>query len=377
VEILLLLLVIPVGWPFIAKAVWKQEYSFQELSMNVIIAALLATGLWYAGRYVEMRDVEIVNGAVTGKSRNWVPCSHSHSCNCRKTGKNSRTCDTCYDHSNDYDWVLKTSVDGKTFEISRVDRQGLREPPRYSAAQIGDPVAVEHAHVNYVKAASGSLFHDKGEVLTNLPIPTYPNTVFDYHYVNRVLSAGVAVPDIAEWNRDIAMALREVGPRKQVNFVVAFANSASPTYAQALERAWINGKKNDVIVVLGTPKYPEISWVRVLSWTDRQDFKVRLRDDILDLKTVDREKIVQLLVSDTDLLFKRKLMSDFEYLKWEIDPPLWASILAFILSGAASIGLSVYFSRNTVTYKSVFGALVAALLGLATFAFVSRSRRGR
>lgn len=374
-EILLLLLIVPVGWPFIAKAVWKQEYSFQELSMNVVIAAVLATGLWYAGRYVEMRDVEIVNGAVIGKSRNWVPCSHSHSCNCRKTGKNTRTCDTCYDHSNDYDWVLKTSVNGQTFEISRVDRQGLREPPRYTAAKIGDPVAVEHAHENYVKAARGSLFHDKGEVLTNLPIPTYPNTVHDYHYVNRVLSAGVAVPDIAQWNQDLALALRDVGPRKEVNFVVAFANTGNPTYAQALERAWVNGKKNDVIVVLGTPKYPEISWVRVLSWTDRQDFKVRLRDDIFDLKTVDREKILQVMVANTDLMFKRKSMADFEYLKWEIDPPLWASVLAFFLSAGASIWLSIYFSRNTVTYKSVFGGLVVLLVGICSFAFVRKRYR--
>jgi hypothetical protein len=376
VEILLLLLVIPVGWPFIAKAVWKQDYSFQELTMNVVIAALLATGLWYAGRYVEMRDVEIVNGAVIGKSRNWVSCTHSHSCNCRTNSKGKRSCDTCYDHSNDYDWVLKTSVEGKRFIISRVDRQGLREPPRYSAAKIGDPVAVEHAHVNYVKAAKGSLFHDKGEVLTNLPIPTYPNTVYDYHYAKRVLSAGVAVPDIAQWNQDIAMALRDVGPRKQVNFVVAFANTANPTYAQALERAWVGGKKNDVILVLGTPKYPEISWVRVLSWTDRQDFKVRLRDDVLDLKTVDRERIVQVLISNTDLMFKRKLMSDFEYLKWEIDPPLWATVLAFILSAGTSIWLSIYFSRNTVTFKSVFGGVVVVLLGICSFAFVrSRSRK--
>lgn len=374
-EILLLLLVIPVGWPFIAKAVWKQEYSFQELTLNVLIAALLAYGLWHAGRYVEMRDVEIVNGAITGKSRVRVSCEHSYSCNCRKDSKGHRTCDTCYDHLNDYDWVLKSSVNGQTFTIKRVDRQGIREPQRYSIAQVGDPVAVEHAHVNYVKAARGSLFHDKGEVLTNLAIPTYPNTVYDYHYANRVLSAGVAVPDMTEWNRDIAMALREVGPRKEVNFVVAFANTANPTYAQALERAWVGAKKNDVVLVLGTPKYPEISWVRVLSWTDRQDFKVRLRDDVLDLKTVDRAKIVELLVSNTDRMFARKSMADFEYLKWEIDPPLWASVLAFFLSAGASVGMSIYFSRNTVTFKSVFGGLLAVLIGLASFAFMRKRYR--
>lgn len=366
-EILLLLLVIPVGWPFIAKAVWKQEYTFQELSMNILIASLLATGLWAAGRYAEMRDVELINGAITSKNRERVSCSHSYSCNCTKDSKGNRSCSTCYEHSNDYDWVLHTSVNSDKIEIKRVDRQGRNEPARFTAAKVGDPVAVENAHVNYVKAAKFSLFHDKGEALTNLSIPTYPNTVYDYHHANRALAVGVTVPDIAEWNRDIAIALRELGPRKQANFVVVFANTSSPTYAQALERNWVGGKKNDVILVLGTPKYPEIGWVRVLSWTDRQDFKVRLRDDVLDLKIVDREKIMAALVSDTDRMFQRKRMEDFAYLKYEIDPPLWVSILAFFLSGGASIGLSVYFSRHNVTYAGVFAVLLGAVAATVMF----------
>jgi hypothetical protein len=361
-EILLLLLIVPLGWPFIAKAVWGHEYSFQELALSVVLASALAAGMWGAGRYAQMRDVEIINGAVTGKTRETVSCEHSYSCNCTRDSEGKESCSTCYEHFNDYDWILHTSADGEKIEISRVDRQGSSEPPRYSAARIGDPVALEHAHVNYVKAASGSLFHDKGEVLTTLPVPTYPNSVHDYHYVNRVLTVGgVAVPDLAQWNTDIAMVLRELGPKKEVNFVVVFANTDSPTYAQALERAWIGGKKNDVIVVLGTPKYPEIGWVRVLSWTDNQGFKIALRNRLQELPTVDREKVMAVLQEETTLNFVRKRMRDFEYLKSEIDPPLWVSILAFILSAAASIGLSIYYSKNEVTFGSFFEAIFGLL----------------
>lgn len=348
-EILLLLLIVPVGWPFIAKAVWGHEYTIQELVLNIVVAAVLASGVWAAGRYAQMRDVEIINGAVTNKSRERVSCTHSYSCRCTKNSKGEESCDTCYEHINDYDWVLRTSAGDTRIDINRIDRQGSNQPPRFTAANIGDPVAVEHAHVNYVKAAPGSLFHDKGAVLTSLPLPAYPNAVHDYHYVNRVLAVGVVVPDLTVWNREIAMTLREVGPKKQVNFVVLFANTDSPTYAQALERAWLGGKKNDVIVVLGTPKYPDISWVRVISWTDRHDFKVALRDRLMDLKTVDREKVVSILRDDTTKAFTIKNMEDFKYLSYEVDPPLWVTILAFLLSSAASIGLSIYFSQNDVS----------------------------
>jgi hypothetical protein len=361
-EILLLLLIVPLGWPFIAKAVWGHEYSFQELVLNIVLASALAAGMWGAGRYAQMRDVEIINGAITAKTRETVSCEHSYSCNCTRNSEGKESCQTCYRHFNDYDWILHTSAAGEKIEISRVDEQGSDEPPRYTRAKIGDPVAVEHAHVNYVKAASGSLFHDKGEVLTSLPIPEYPNSVFDYHYVNRAITVGgVNVPDLAQWNEDIAMALRALGPKKEVNFVVVFANTDNPNYAQALERAWLGGKKNDVIVVLGTPKYPEIGWVRVLSWTDRQDFKIGLRNRLLEIPTVNREKIMTVLQGETIASFVRKPMRDFEYLKSEIDPPLWVSILAFILSTAASVGLSIYYSKNTVTFGSFFEGIFMLL----------------
>ena len=41
--------------------------------------------------------------------------------------------------------------------------------------------------------------------------------------------------------------------------------------------------KNDVVVVMGTPSYPRIDWVQVLSWTDVELFKVQLRDELMDL----------------------------------------------------------------------------------------------
>lgn len=352
---LALLLVFPLLWPIAAKLIWKHEITLAELALNVAIGALVVSAGWALGKYAQAHDVEILNGQVTGKASQRVSCEHSYRCRCRQScsgsGKNrscSEVCDTCYDHDYDVDWNLKTTLG--EIEIDRVNRQGTVEPPRYTRAAAGDPVAQTHAYQNYIKAAPDSLFNALSEkqALQRFAdaVPNYPDTVYDYHYVDRVLAEGVAVPDIAAWRQDLANALRVVGPAKQANVVLLFAKEADPRYATAVNAKWLGGKKNDVVVVLGTPRYPEISWVRVLSWTDKEVFKVQLRDALLDLKTVEREAVISTVSSHIQKGFQRRPMEDFAYLKHQIEPPGWVVALLVVLSIVASVGASVYFSRN-------------------------------
>ena len=354
---LALLLLFPLSWPFVAKAIWKHEITLGELGANVAIGVVVVLIGWYAGRHIQTADYEILNGQITSKASQRVSCDHSYSCNCRKvcsgTGKNrtcSTTCDTCYEHSYDMNWKLDTTVGG--IFVSRVNRRGDVEPPRFTRAQIGDPVAQSHSYTNYVKAAPDSLFNTaiekKALMQFDKLVPAYPGNVYDYHYINRVLTQGVAVPDASDWNRDLAMRLRNLGPARQVNAVILFTNQKDPQYATAVRAAWLGGKKNDVIVVLGTPSYPAIDWVRVISWTDEELFKVQLRDDLLDLKTADRTSVLNHLEQHIATQYKRKHMKDFEYLQSDIRPPTWALILLIILSIGSSTGASLYFARNGV-----------------------------
>lgn len=89
-------------------------------------------------------DVELLNGYVTGKERDVVSCSHSYECMCYYTESCSgsgtsrsctrtRHCSTCYEHSYDVDWDVHTTVGNLT--IDRIDRQGLDQPPRWTAVQ--------------------------------------------------------------------------------------------------------------------------------------------------------------------------------------------------------------------------------------------------
>jgi hypothetical protein len=355
-EMLALLLVFPLLWPIVAKLIWKREMTVPEIGLNIGIVVLVVVAGWYTGRYSQVADQEVWNGKLLSKSSDHVSCSHSYDCNCKDVcttnskGQRSctRKCDTCYEHRYDVDWNLHSSIGDMT--VSRVDRQGVQMPSRWARAAIGDPVADTHTFTNYVKGASDSLFSAVAEQQAlekyKSTIPAYPLNVFDYHYVNRVLPVGVSMPDISDWNADLALRLRDLGPAKQVNWVVVVAKQGDPAWADALRVAWLGGKKNDVIVVFGTSNYPKIDWVRVLSWTDQELFKVQLRDELLAMGTLDRQQVFDVLEKHVKASFTRKHMRDFEYLENEIQPPTWVVILLFVLSVVGSVGLSLYFVRN-------------------------------
>ncbi|KWA84280.1 hypothetical protein WL29_23270 [Burkholderia ubonensis] len=352
-----LLLLVPLVWPFVAKAIWKHEITLGELATNLAIGVLVVLAGYYGSRYAQAYDVEIHNGRLISKNSETVSCEHSYTCNCRQvctgSGKDqscSTTCDTCYEHSYDVDWKLKTEVGD--IKVPRVDRQGTLEPPRFSRAQPGDPVSVEKAYQNYIKAAPDSLFNKATEDSLKAQfaglLPAYPDDVYDLHYVNRVIVQGVPVPDLAQWNSDLQQLLATLGPKKQVNAVVVLTNLANPNFAEALRATWLGGKKNDVVVVLGVTQYPEVAWARVFSWTDRELFKVELRDELQNLHTLDRVKVLAAIRTHIERDFVRKSMKDFAYLQNEIEPPLWMVVLLAIVGLAVSVGVSMYFARNNV-----------------------------
>ncbi len=351
-EGLLLLLLFPLIWPLVAKRIWPRTISWREMGINIVGVVFLVLLVVQAGRYGKMSDTEIWNGEVVSKSRDWVSCTHSRSCNCKeicpKSGSCYESCDTCYDHPNDWDWNVYTTAGN--FEVRRIDRQGRQEPPRWSKVYEGEPVSREHGFVNYVKAAPDSLFNfllSQEEAKKNL-LPGYPS-VYDYQYVDRVLEVGLVLPDESRWNRELALVLRRLGPEKEANVVVVITADASQNYANLLERYWLGGKKNDVVVVLGVSEYPKISWAHVMSWTKQELFKVELRDALLSIGDIsDSSPIVKTIEKHVSEKFVRRQMSDFEYLKDEIEPPLWVIILSVILAIGGSVGLSFVFQRTQI-----------------------------
>lgn len=354
-EIILAIIAIPLITPWIFRLCWPRKISWLEMSIASIGGIIIAVAVYACGMVGQTHDVEIWNGEVTSKTRVHDTYTESYDCNCRTvtrgSGKNQTTtheCDTCYRDHYTVKWTSETNL-GK-FVVKKLDWESRSvyntpDPIAYTTIKIGDPVAQPHAFANYVKAVPDSLFHANLTGKFDKLIPEYPCQVYDMYRLNRVLTMGVLVPDLADWNQDISLILRQLGPKKQANVIVIFVNTSDESYIHALEGRWIGGKKNDIIVVMGVTSYPKLDWVAVSSWTDNQLFKVQLRDDLLKIGEVDRTKMVKAIESNTLATFKRKNMKDFEYLKEQISPPTWVLTLAALLGMLFTCCSSYFFFR--------------------------------
>lgn len=351
-----ILLLIPIVWGIFAKFGLHKTISWFEMFSMIAVTSVLITVVYWSGTYSQMYDQQVLNGHVTAKESTHVHCRHSYDCNCRnvvscsgsgnsRSCSSMRVCDTCYEHSYDIDWDVHTTIGNWT--IDTIDRQGLKEPPRWTIVKLSDPVSKTDSYVNYVKAVPESLFNVVPVIKDRYKgmLPNYPIGIYDYYKVDRFITNGVTVSDAALWNSDIAYMLGQIGASKQVNVIVIITSQKDSAYSKALQAAWIGGKKNDAVIVIGAPNYPKIEWVDVFAWSKNNIFNVQLRDDIFGAGEVKREVIVPLINKNMIKNYVRRPMAEFAYLKDQIEPPSWVIYLTIILSLCSMFGLTILFHR--------------------------------
>lgn len=339
----------------------KSTITLKEFLLQMAIQAVIAgvsVGVIYNRN---TWDTEVLNGQVSSKSRDKVSCSHSYSCNCYTTcsgsGKSrscSRRCSTCYEHSYDVSWRVHSDI-GSTETISRVDRRGLTEPSRWTEVKIGDAFSTTHSYTNYVKAAPDTLFRNRGLVKKYQDkIPNYPNNIYDYYKVDRMVLVGGSVSNLKQWNEQLSIINKEIGKQKEVNMVVVLAYNLPREYFHALEEAWIGAKKNDVVLVLGLDNQNQISWSDVMGWTSNELFKVKLRDKIMEIKTLDKDLVLGALKEETYKGFVRRSMKDFEYLEASITPTVTEWVVSVLIGIFVSLGIGVFLHRNDLFNEEGF-----------------------
>lgn len=364
---LLWLLIIPTILSLISFFVFPRAKDLNKFLVPcILLFASFATMtiLFFGGIGLRTADTQIINGQIISKERVHGKYVESYDCNCVNqtvtsgTGANRTTstvqvCQTCYRDHFTVKWSCDSNIGSWTIDSKDWTSRAVYDEPdpaRYSEIKQGDPASKSSMYVNYIKAVPTTLFRPASEDLKIKyanKIPAYPDNVYDYYKVNRVLSAGVNIPNLAEWNLELSNKLRLLGPKKQANIVIVVTDVSNPEYIYALQDAWVNGKKNDIIVVIGAPKFPEkAEWVRILAFTDNDIFRVKLRDAILEMQTLELKPTLDTIETITLSDFKRKRMSDFKYLEDEIDPPQWMIALSIILVLMYYIGTYIWLYRN-------------------------------
>lgn len=357
-EALLILLLFPLAWPFIAKRIWHSTINWTEMTVQIVLVSAITTGVWHLGKYGQTRDVEIWNGYITSKDRDHGHYLRPYECNCYEscsgTGSSrtcTRHCSTCYEDRYTVTWSAESTVGYIQFEhldSGFMSVYNTPDPAVYKRCKIGEPASREHAYTNYVQAVPESLFHDDRASLKKFEgkIPSYPR-VYDFYRINRVVGDLAGHTAASNINERLNNVLKTDGGKYQVNVVVVLTDIDDPSYRYAVEQAWLGGNKNDVIVVVGLDG-DTITWSDTITWAlnkGNELLSIKLRDGVKELETLDPDKFVTLVSTNIGEHFTRPEMAQFEYLKDEIDPPLWVIILAIILAVGGSLGLSVVFHR--------------------------------
>lgn len=338
------------AWLLFGKSITLKEFALliggQILLILIICGTIYATGL---------SDTEILNSYVTNKEREKVSCSHSYDCNCRNVCSNDsngnsnchQECDTCYEHSYDVDWVVRDTIG--SFEIDRIDRQGLDEPSRWTSVQIGEPTSHQHTYQNFIKADPESLFKTEMTEEEMEGYPTYPKGIYDYYRLDRLVvpfqfkNTVIFKP---EWNKRISVINADIGPHNQANLVVVLVQSKGIEYSKKLERAWLGAKKNDVVVVVNTNDEGSeagIAWAEVIG-IPYPDFKVKMRSALIDYNKFDIG-MLDVIHKTISAEFKRRPMSEFKYLTDSFTPSTTEFVVGLIFCILIT-GVGIYFANQ-------------------------------
>jgi hypothetical protein len=140
--------------------------------------------------------------------------------------------------------------------------------------------------------------------------------------------------------------LKQLGPQKQANLVIILTKNTDSNFAEAVKAKWLGGKKNDVTVIIGMPDYPKIGWVAVNAWTDKEIFKVKLRDALMDLEEYNTPAMLTAIFENVKSDFVRKSFKDYEYLKEDIQLDTWQYVLLVILNIGLAVGTFFVIMKN-------------------------------
>lgn len=342
--------IVAVLTPFITKIYFPHKLTWGEISISIIISIILSITSTLIVMYGGKSNTEIMNGEVVKKSQVEVSCSHSYQV-CSGSGDN-RVCVTHYEHFNDYDWRVFTTVG--ELNIDRIDRQGKDMPPRFKKVVIGEHVALESSYIDYLKEQETSLLYKKNHKENSRfekLIPRYPR-VYDYYHIKPVLFSGVRVSKETrdEYNRMLTDELRSLGNQKQVNVVVVFVNTDDVEFGEYLRNEWKNGRKNDQVVVLGVTDYPKVSWGYSFGWSKNQKINSSIKYDINHINEVTPATLTSLVVSNVKKNFTRRPMSEFKSYLWETPVQWWKLLIVIITQLVVNIGVAVYMIRNDITH---------------------------
>lgn len=206
----------------------------------------------------------------------------------------------------------------------------------------GDPrtaevVATTHHFENRIRANKHNTF--RKEPLTLEERNGQPLHARQWISANYYAPSVYGDPFGGELEKRIAKINADLGASKQVRIHLLFYQDVDIAIGPLQERDWEGGKKNELNLCLGLHGNT-IVWCYPFSWSEREDMKAELRDELEGLH--EAQPIAAAIEKTVREKWERKHFRDFKYLA--IDTPLWAVLLAYFV--AVAIPITVFLTVN-------------------------------
>lgn len=135
----------------------------------------------------------------------------------------------------------------------------------------------------------------------------------------------------------------ELGHIKEVKvFIIVFKNQPM-TAGNLQESYWRGGNKNEVIITINIDDNNKPTWCLPFSWSDRELFKLNIRNYVMDQNELNLSDIVDFSHREIESGYERKKFRDFDYLELELTTTqlIWLIIISIIVNVLVSLFIVV------------------------------------
>ena len=205
-----------------------------------------------------------------------------------------------------------------------------------------EPVVTVHTYENRVQASTSVFnFQDVSDGdKTALQLFDYPD-VNGYSQVS-ILGRGDATQADAE--RSLSIANAKLGHSKQAKVFILVFQDQPMEAGITQENLWKRGNKNEMVITIGTDASGVVQWCYPFSWTEVEELKIELRDQISGMGQLNLSRVVDITVPLMWKQWERKHFRDFSYLT--VEPPGWVVVLVYLLTVALNLGLGWWVIAN-------------------------------
>lgn len=328
-----------IGTAFVLSIVYMLGYSSQTYDIKIENSVIKSKEI--VEKQCDMTWDEYSDPFCTNQQRRSVKTGQSCT-----TVDNRKVCTDTYttEYRSIYPWERKyyaRAENGYDFQISREDAQGAVVPARYTSIKIGDPVAVEVSYTNYIKGAASTILNPEVTEKTEIAYPR----VRDYYNAARVIYTATKVDPVylREWIEEFNVLNSEL--RKTGANVILLVTGNKQVWAEQLARGWDAHNINDIVIVIGSSSGNTIDWVDVRSWSKNELVDVTLRDELLNLKTIDKSKINDIILRVVKENYVLQDPEAFEYLAEDVEMPSWTIYVIGLLLLISPL-ITYFFYRN-------------------------------